>query len=99
METVRFLRDIEDEGAYGQALELAYVDAFNAVTEVGNRMYEDTALPSKRTPRSENADRLKELRQVLCTMGLVIRDCGDRRRRLADVAAGLSDVVFDKEST
>jgi len=99
METVRFLRDVEDEGAFGQALELAYVDAFNYLTDVGNRMYEDTAPPSKRTPRSENADRLKELRSVLFTMSLVIRDCVERRRRLANVAAGLTDVVFDEETS
>ena len=88
METVRFLRDIEDEEAFGQALELAYIDAYNYVTGVGNRMQQDTALPSKRTPRSDNADRLKELRKVLFTMSLVIRDVVDRRRRLANVAAG-----------
>jgi len=98
METVRFLRDIEDETKYGQGLELAYVDAFDAVTDVGNRMCQDTALPSKRTPRSDNADRLKELRQVLFTMSMVIRDCAARRKRLANIAAGLADVVFDEES-
>ena len=98
METVRFLRDIDDETAYSQGLELAYVDAFNAVTDVGNRMYRDAELPWPGADKDDMSARHKELRHVLFTMGLVIRDAIDRRRRLANVAAGLPDVVFDEET-
>jgi len=98
METVRFLRDLEDEKAFAQGLELAYLDAFNGCTDIVNRMWRRIDKPENDVYQ-ENADaRLKELRHVLFVMSLVIRDCIDRRKRLADVAAGLPDVVFDEES-
>ncbi len=97
METVRFLRDIEDETKYAQGLEVAYLDAFNALTDVSNRMIGWVDLY-----RGVGADewiefRVKELRHVLFTMSMVIRDCVDRRKRLANVAAGLPNVVLDEE--
>lgn len=98
METDRFLRDLDDEKAFAQGLELAYLEAFNNITHVGNRMWEDlgTTVPADDT--SQDSARLKELRHVIYTMGQVLRDCIDRRKRLAHVAAGLPDVVFDEES-
>lgn len=98
METVRFLRDIEDEKKYAQGLELAYLDAFNAITDVGNRMYRDAVHECVEGDDDACESRHKELRHVLFTMGLVIRDCVERRRRLADVARGLPHVVFDEET-
>jgi hypothetical protein len=99
METVRFLRDIDDEKAYAQSLELCYVDAFNHITDIVNRMYEDVVHEEHGSEATEIADRHKELRHVLFTMGLVISDCGDRRKRLADVAGGLADVILDEQTT
>jgi len=99
METVRFLRDLEDEEAYAKGLELAYLDAFNAITDVGNRMYRDTLKPSLASKPMALDDRHQQLRTVLFTMALVIRDCSDRRRRLADAAVGLTDRVLDEQST
>jgi len=98
METVRFLRDVEDEKKYGQTLEMAYVDAFNAVTDIGNRMYRDSQKIRKQRACEDHEERHKELRHVLFVMGLTIHDMADRRKRLADVARGLSNVVFDEES-
>lgn len=98
METVRFLRDIEDEKKYAQSLELAYIDAFNAVTDVANRMYRDSQKIRKQRACEDHEERHKELRHVLFVMGLTIRDCADRRKRLADVARGLPDVIFDEET-
>ena len=101
MERARFLRDIENEQKYAMTLEMAYLDAFNAVTDVGNRMYRDSqsdVLMTRAAARRSAQDRHQELRHVLLVMGMVLRDCADRRKRLADVAAGLSDVVLDKES-
>jgi len=97
METVRFLRDIEDETKYAQGLEVAYLDAFNALTDVGNRMFKDFDSPEWPPENDDMENRHKELRHVLFTMGLVIRDCVDRRKRLANVAAGLPNVVLDEE--
>jgi len=98
METVRFLRDVDDEKKYGQTLEMAYVDAFNAVTDIGNRMYRDSQKIRKERACEDHEERHKELRHVLFVMGLTIHDMADRRKRLADVARGLSDVVFDEET-
>jgi len=97
MERVQFLRDIEDEKKYAQGLEVAYLDAFNEITDVGNRMYRDADLARGEWRESDMEDRLKELRHVLFVMGLVIRDCSDRRKRLADRAVGLPDRVLDEE--
>lgn len=96
METVKFLRDIEDETVYAQGLEMAYIDAFNAITKIGNAMSKRAAFTrSANTPAQQK--RGHELRKVLSTMALVIRDCAHRRKRLANIAAGLTDVVFDEE--
>lgn len=97
METVRFLRDLDDEKAFAQGLELAYLDAFNAVTDIANRMYRNRVL-FEAPDSCRHEDTHKEVRHALYIMSLVIRDCIDRRRRLADVARGLSDVVFDEET-
>ncbi len=104
METGRFLRDIEDETKYAQRLELAYIDALNAVTDVINRMHSDsTAVEglelAYRVWPQKDTTRIKELSHVVFVMSQVVLDCGDRRKRLADVAAGLADVVFDEESS
>ena len=98
METVRFLRDLDDELAYAQGLELCYVDAFNAVMDVSNRMHRDSTSLRIQSACEDHEDRHKELRHVLCTMSLVLRDCVERRKRLTDIAAGLTDVVFDEET-
>ncbi len=98
METVRFLRDIENETKYAQGLEIAYLDAFEALNDLCRRMYGDVQDGLSNLPNRPIDERHKELRHVLFVMGLVIRDCTERRKRLADVAAGLSDVVFDEES-
>jgi len=97
MERVQFLRDIDDEKKYAQSLEMAYVDAFNAITDIGNGMYRDSSKYRTGGPDTELDDRLKEVRHVLFVMGLVIRDCSDRRKRLADRAVGLPDRVLDEE--
>jgi len=99
METVRFLRDIEDEKKYAQGLELAYVDVRDALRDLLNRMQGEIDVLSQLDCHDPYEDRVRELAVILFTMGLVIHDCGDRRKRLADVAAGLSDVVFDEESS
>ncbi len=98
METVRFLRDLEDEGAYAQGLELAYVQVRDQLTDIGNRMRAEIDALSLLDCHDPFGARLKELEHTVFVMGLVIRDCVDRRRRLAHVAAGLPDVVLDEET-
>jgi len=99
METDRFLRDIDDETKYAQGLEMAYVDAFDALVQIGNRMSYESDELDLLDCENPFKERLRDLRRITFTMGLVIHDCADRRKRLADVARGLSDVVFDEEST
>lgn len=99
MEHVRFLRDVQDEKKYAQTLELAYVDVRDACTDLANRMSQDSSTLLMLDCHDPFQDRLKELRHMVWTMGLVIGDCADRRARLADVARGLSDVIFDEETT
>lgn len=98
METVRFLRDVEDEKKYAQGLELAYVDVRDALTDLWNRMSRESDTLALLDCENPYRDRLKELRHIIWTAGLVIQDCADRRARLADVARGLSNVVFDEET-
>ena len=97
METIEFLRDIEDETKYALSLELCYVNARDAVTDVINRMWDDVGGAAADGEQLPADARHKELRHIVFTMGLVITDCADRRRRLANIAAGLPDVVLDEE--
>ena len=97
METIGFLRDIEDETKYAQCLEIAYVDAFNAIQELKAHTWEDSCRPHHPVFAPADDARIKELKHITWVMSGVIRDCSDRRKRLADVAARLPDVVFDEE--
>lgn len=98
METARFLRDLNDEKAYAQGLELAYVDAFNGITDVSKCMWNDCCHPDHDGSTAQVDARHKDINHVLFLMSGVIQDCVDRRKRLAHVAAGLPDVIFDEES-
>ncbi len=99
METVRFLRDIDDETKYGQGLEMAYLDAFNAIVSISNQLRYESGELDLLDCENPFTNLLCEIRATTFTMGLVIHDCADRRKRLADVARGLSNVVFDEESS
>jgi len=98
MKRTEFLRDIENEEKYAMTLEMAYLDAFNAITDVGNRMYRDSQKIRKQRACEDHEERHKELRHVIGVMALTLRDCADRRKRLADTAVGLTDRVLDEES-
>jgi len=97
METTRFLRDIEDETKYAQGLELAYVDVRDEINRIVTGLCVDAARCGYLGCEPRLQSRRREIANLVLTMSMVIRDCADRRKRLADVARGLSDVVFDEE--
>ena len=98
MDRVEFLRDIEDETRYSQAVELAYVFAYEGLDEIIKVCETDVAYRPRGSPDvSEWTVSSERLAAMRFTMSLVIRDFADRRARLADVSRGLSDVVVDKE--
>jgi len=99
MERIEFLRDIENEEKYGMACELAYLHVFNALSLFEKKMHNESAELQLLDCHDPFQTRCREMLHILRTMSQVMRDMADRRKRLFDIAAGLSDVVFDEEST
>lgn len=104
MKKVQFLRDIDDEELYAKQLENAYCMAWEEIqgilarfpilkTTFGLDDDTETILDT----HMELADTYESLARMRHTMGLIMRDMADRRRRLADRAVGLTDGVFDEE--
>lgn len=100
MEKVPFLRDVDDEKHYAQLLEVAYVEAYTALRQIltDAKLYAKyrAGLPSGSYEMHVEPERLEAMRDA---MEHTVQQTVDRRRRLADIAAGLSDVVLDKQSS
>lgn len=101
MERVPFLRDIEDETLYAKTVENAYALVYEqlaklAVLYEGERRQE---LHSGQITYTCGVNLHLAVRAMRTTMKLTMRDMADRRARLADVAAGLADVVLDEEGS
>ena len=106
METVEFLGDIDDEKLYARKLELAYNEAYQQVLkilldfpQIPGRVELDEAERCIGWIEGVDSKTRVQLEQMRFVMRLQLRQLADRRRRLADVAVGLTDRVLDEEST
>ncbi len=106
MKKMPFLRDVDDEGLYAQMLENCFLLAYEQLSDALAKfpitqpiecfVPDDQALQDLFRESIDTYERLARMRQ---TMAWVIKDCADRRRRLADRSVRLPDRVFDEEST
>jgi len=98
METVPFLRDVDDEKHYAQLLEVAYVEAYTELRQIlaDVKFFAEynVGLPAETCDMRVNVERLDAMRHL---MEYTVQQSVERRRRLADVARGLADGVLDEE--
>lgn len=100
METIPFLRDIDDEKHYAELLEIAFVEAYTELRQV----LTDAKLITKWRPggQPESIDlrvQFEPLSRMMYVMDHTIQQSVERRRRLANITRGLADVVLDKEGS
>ncbi len=100
METVPFLRDIDDEKHYAQLLEVAYVEAYSELDKI---LKEWIVLSNQLHPIDISEEiwskAFTDLARFRFVMRCTVQQSVDRRRRLAHVARRLADVVLDEEGT
>ena len=100
METVPFLCDVDDEKHYAQLLEVAYCEAFTALRQIlaDARIYEKyrPGLSSASYEMHVEPERLEGLHDA---MKRTVDHSIERRKRLANVAAGLADGVLDEKGS
>jgi len=102
MEEIPFLGDIDDELQYSQVLELWLVQLLDHLTKL-SRSYPHPHLivTSSINNEHEVMDRMRkhnaDLKFVVRTLGQLLVDITDRRKRLADIAVGLTDLEIDEE--
>lgn len=98
MKRVPLLSEIDNEKHYAQLLEVAYCEAATELNVLVARM---SRLNRQETwieiDPQELVDWYRKLTQLQWVMIGTVGDSTDRRRRLANVARGLSDVVLDEE--
>jgi len=106
METVEFLADVDSEKLYAAKLELAYNCAYQEVLKmlidfpVGRVTLDEQERCIGWTGETERIGQThKQLYQMKFVMRLQIRQMAERKRRLADIAVGLTDRVLDEQST
>ena len=106
METVQFLGDIDSEKIYAAKLELAYNEAYQEVLKIlidfpyGQVGRVELDEFERCTGWIESDRKIKQqLEQMRIVMVLQIRQMAERKRRLADVAVGLTDRVLDEQGT
>jgi len=106
VETVEFLGDIDDAELYTKQVELAYGLAYEEIIKIliefpgaGGRVILDEKERCVGWDDTLDSPAHGMLHVLQFTMKLTLRNMADRRRRLADVAVGLPDVVLDEEST
>jgi len=100
METVPFLRHIDDEKHYAQLLEVVYCEAY---CEVDKILRESTFTYKNKSWLDPDACMLtvsyEDLARLRAVMNCTVLESVERRRRLADITRGLSDVVLDEEGS
>lgn len=102
MDKIPFLGDIDDELQYSQGLELWLVQLLDHLTRL-SRDYPHPHLivTSNINNEHEIMDRMREhndeLKFVVRTLGQLLVEITDRRKRLADIAVGLTDLEINEE--
>ncbi len=106
METVQFLGDIDSEKIYAAKLELAYNEVYQEVLKILLDWpiivdgLEATLDHLDFEPLTTDLDKIqRQIEQMRVVMVLQIRQMAERKRRLADVAVGLTDRVLDEQGT
>jgi len=98
MKPVPLLSEIDDEKHYAQLLEVAYCEA---ATELNVLLHEMSWLRSDEDlvaiDMTDSLKWLNKLKRLHWVMIGTVGDSTERRRRLANVTAGLADVVLDEE--
>ncbi len=100
METVPMLGDVDDEKHFSQLLEVAYCEAAQELNDichsVAKLVHEESFVTIERGEVLEQFEAMNRLQFVMIA---TVQQTIERRRRLADVAAGFADVVLDKEGS
>jgi len=106
MEIVQFLGDIDNEKIYAVKLELAYNQVYQQVLKIltnfptGQVELDEFERCIGWIESDEKVSKVeRQLKQIRVVMSLQIRQMAERKRRLADIAVGLTDRVLDEEST
>jgi len=104
MDTIPFLGDIDDELQYSQSLELWMVQLLKHLTDLYSRFPGPGLLmTSNMNNERELIARIREtndsLNFVVHTLGNLLTDITERRKRLADIAVGLTDGEVDEEGS
>lgn len=100
MERVPLLAQIDDEKHYAQLLEVAYCEA---ATELNVLLHKMSWMNGDRVSGFMEMTGIvpwfNKLTRLQWVMIGTVGDSTERRRRLADVARGLADVVLDEEGS
>ena len=100
METVPMLGDVDDEKHFAQLLEVAYCEAATELNDICHKVaqlvHEESFVTIERDQVLEQCEALHRLKFVMLA---TVQQTIERRRRLANVARGLADVVLDKEGS
>ncbi len=100
MERIPLLSEIDDEKHYAQLLEVAYVEAYVELRQI---LIDGELITHRRPgcqPESTSVDlNFETVERLTHVMKDTVQQSVDRRKRLADVTAGLADVVLDVEGT
>jgi len=102
MDNVPFLGDIDDELQYAQSLELWIVQLFDDLADISRRVpHPGLLVTSNIDNERELMSRIREtnvaLKSVVTTLSQLLLDITYRRKRLADIAVGLTDGEVDEE--
>jgi len=102
MDKIPFLGDIDDELQYSQSLELWIVQLLDHLIDIQRQVPHGGLLVTSNIDNErELIARIKRtndsLKFVVHTLGHLLTDMTERRKRLADLAVGLTDSEVDEE--
>jgi len=100
MKIVPMLHNVDDEKHFAQLLEVAYCEAATELNVICHTLmhmvHEESFGPAQGIEVLEAYEQLNRLQFVMIA---TVQQTIERRRRLADVATGLADVIFDEKGT
>ena len=99
MKTRPFLRDVDDPSLFADMLENVYLLLYE---ELGDTLAHFPIVMTHSSDiagigtHKDVANSYEELARMRHTMSLLIRDMAERKKRLRDIAVGLTDVHLDE---